>query len=228
MARPPIHAHPADSPLLQAQLDEITAHTRTLVQPERLAVTESFVAELLASGIENHVLAPGSLAPEFALPDATTGNLVRSSDLLAVGPLVLTFFRGRWCPYDMTELQAWQAVSAEVRSRGALLVGISPQLPRQNDFTAEQHGITFPLLSDAGCALAERFGLAYTVPDAMQRHFRSILVNVPFVNGDDSWRLHLPGTFVVAQDRSVLFAEASADHRVRTDPAEALAALPQG
>ena len=81
---------------LQDQLDEITANTRTLVQPERLAISEQAVADLFASGVEQKILPVGAQAPEFALPDAS-GRLVRSSDLLALGPLVIDFFRGRWC-----------------------------------------------------------------------------------------------------------------------------------
>jgi peroxiredoxin len=212
-------------PPLQTQLDEITSQTRTLVQPERLAVTDAFIGQLLASGVENRALRVGDTAPSFALQDATTGKLVRSSDLLAVGPLVISFFRGRWCPYCMTELEAWQRTYADVRAKGALLVGISPQLQRQNDFTAQQHHITFPLLTDKEATVAAQFGLTYTVPEPMQQHFRSILVNVPFINGDPSWTLPLPGTFVVNREGTITFAEAFADHRVRPDPADILAAL---
>src|ERR1700743_157969 len=92
---------------LQNQLDEITANTRNLVQPERLAISEQAVADLFASGIEDRILPVGAKAPEFALPDAS-GRIVRSSDLLALRPLVINFFRGRWCPYCMTELEAWR------------------------------------------------------------------------------------------------------------------------
>jgi len=139
---------------LQSQLDTITSQTRALVQPERLAITDASVQDLLASGLESHILPIGATAPTFALPDAINGKLIRSSDLLAVGPLIITFFRGRWCPYCMTELEAWQAAFPTVRERGALVVAISPQLPRQNDFTVQQHHLTFPLLTDAGCRLA--------------------------------------------------------------------------
>ncbi len=220
-------------PPLQSQLDSITAQTRALVQPERLAITDASVQELLASGIEQRILPVGAAAPSFALNDALTGKLVRSSDLLAVGPLIVTFFRGRWCPYCMTELEAWQAAYPQIRERGALVVAISPQLPRQNDFTVQQHHLTFPVLSDAGSAVAALFGITYMVSPAMQAHYRSILINIPFTNGtqtaadgtDTTWRLPLPATFVIAQEGKVLFAEAHADHRVRPDPQDVLAAL---
>ena len=206
---------------LQDHLDEITANTRHLVQPERLAVGERAVEELFASGIEERILPVGATAPDFALKDAT-GRVVRSADLLALGPLVAKFFRGRWCPYCVTELEAWRDLYGRLRECGALLVAISPQVQRQSDFMAGQHGLPFPLLTDPGCAVAEEFRLVYTVPQYHRDYYRSILVNIPFVNGDESWRLPIPATYVIGRDRKVFFAEAHADFRVRPEPEEAL------
>ncbi len=209
---------------LQDQLDEITANTRHLVQAERLAIGERAVAELFASGIEEKILSVGATAPDFTLKDSSN-KAVWSRDLLALGPLVVKFFRGRWCPYCMTELEAWRDLYGQVREHGALMVAVSPQTQRQSDFMVGQHGLPFPVLHDAGNALAEQFGLVYTVPDYLREYYRSILVNIPFVNGEESWRLPLPATYVIGRDRRVLFAEAHADFRVRPEPEEALAAV---
>jgi peroxiredoxin len=209
--------------ILQDQLDEITANTRRLVQAERLAVGERAVEELFSSHIEERILPVGASAPQFALNDAS-GRLVNSSDLLALGPLVIKFFRGRWCPYCMTELEAWRDLHGRLREGGALMVAIGPQNQRQSDFMIGQHMLPFPVLSDPGCALAEQFGLVYTVPQYHREYFRSILVNIPFVNGDDSWRLPLPATYVIRRDGQVVFAEAHADFRVRPEPLDVLKA----
>ena len=211
---------------LQDRLDTITARTRTLVQPERLVPGEQAVAELFASGIEERILPVGAKAPEFELPDGS-GRPVRSRDLLALGPVVLNFFRGRWCSYCVNELEAWRDLYEEVREHRALLVGISPQTVRQNDFACTQHSLPFPVLADEGATLAEQFGLVYTVPAYLQRYYRSILVNIPFMNGEPSYRLPLPATYVIGQDGIVLFARAYADFRVRPEPLEALATLPK-
>lgn len=212
-------------PHLQNQLDEITANTRTLVQPERLAVNERAIEELFATGIEQKILPVGAKAPEFTLPDST-GRLVKSADLLALGPIILNFFRGRWCPYCVTELEAWRDLYPTIRDRGSLIAAISPQTIRQSDFTQGQHEIPFPLLNDDGCKVAEQFGLAYKIPEWHQHHYRSVLVNIPFVNGDQSWKLILPATYVLAGDSTVLFAEGHADFRVRPEPEEVLRNLP--
>jgi peroxiredoxin len=208
---------------LQDQLDEITANTRQLVPPERMDVSERAVAELFSTGIEDRILPVGAVAPEFALNDAT-GRLVRGADMLALGPLVIKFFRGRWCPYCVTELEAWRDLYGQLREREGLMVAISPQTERQSDFMAGQHGLPFPLLRDPGCALAEKFGLVYTVPEYHRDYYLSVMVNIPFINGEPSWRLPIPATYVVGRDRRILFAEAHADFRVRPEPQEALAA----
>jgi peroxiredoxin len=149
---------------------------------------------------------------------------VRSADLLVLGPLILRFFRGRWCPYCVTELEAWRDLYPRLREPGVLLAAVSPQTTRQSDFMVGQHGLPFPVLSDPGCALAGKFGLAYTIPGYHRDYYRSILVNIPFINGNDTWRLILPATYVLGRDRKVLYAQAHADFRVRPEPGEVMAA----
>ena len=218
---------------LQDQLDRITQNTRALVQPERLAVSEKATADLFNTGIEDRVLKVGAQAPSFTLEDAHTHKPVSSADLLALGPLVVSFFRGRWDPYCVTELEAWRNLHSQLRERGALFVAISPQTTRQNNFTLQQHGLNFPLLSDPGAVVAEKFGIAYTIPVEHRRYFQSILINIPFNNAglsyhnatEASWRLPLPAVFVINRTNTILFAEAHADFRVRPEPADILAAL---
>ena len=220
---------------LQDRLDRITQNTRALVQPERLAVSEKAAADLFNTGIEDHILRVGAQAPAFTLQDARTHKPINSADLLALGPLVVNFFRGRWDPYCVTELEAWRDLHTEVRKRGTFFVAISPQTTRQNNFTLQQHALPFPLLSDPGAAIAEQFGIAYTIPPDHRHYFQSILINIPFNNAglsyhnatEASWRLPLPAVVVIDRTNTIRFSEAHADPRVRPEPAEVLAALDQ-
>jgi peroxiredoxin len=220
---------------LQDQLDRITQNTRALVQPERLAISEKATEDLFNTGIEDRILKAGSQAPAFTLEDALTHKPVNSADLLALGPLVVNFFRGRWDPYCITELEAWRELQPELRRRNALFVAISPQTTRQNNFTLQQHALPYPLLSDPGAAIAEKFGIAYTIPPEHRRYFQSILINIPFNNAglsyhnatEASWRLPLPAVYVIDRSNTIAFAEAHADFRVRPEPADVLAALDQ-
>ena len=221
------------NPSLQDQLDRITQNTRALVQADRLAVSEKAIEDLFRTGIEDRILKSGAQATSFTLEDAITHKPVRSADLLAIGPLVINFFRGRWDPYCVTELEAWRDLHLQLRERGALLVAISPQTTRQNNFTLQQHRIPFPLLSDPGALVAEAFGIAYTVPPDHRRYFQSILINIPFNNTglsyhnatEASWRLPVPAVFVIDRNNTILFSEGHADSRVRPEPADILALL---
>jgi peroxiredoxin len=220
---------------LQDQLDRITQNTRALVQPERLAVSEKATEDLFNTGIEDRTLRAGAQAPAFTLEDALTHKPVRSVDLLALGPLVINFFRGRWDPYCVTELEAWRDLHTELRKRGAIFVAISPQTTRQNSFTLEQHGLQYPLLADPGATIAERFGIAHTIPQDLRSYYQSILINIPFNNAglsyhnatEASWRLPLPAVFVIDQTNTILFAEGHADSRVRPEPGDVIAVLDQ-
>ncbi len=220
---------------LQDQLDRITQNTRALVQPERLAVSEKATEDLFNTGIEDRTLKAGAQAPAFTLEDALTHKPVRSADLLALGPLVINFFRGRWDPYCVTELEAWRDLHTNRRKRGGIFIAISPQTNRQNTFTLEQHGLQYPLLADPGATIAERFGIAHTIPQDLRSYYQYILINIPFNNAglsyhnatEASWRLPLPAVFVIDQTNTILFAEAHADSRVRPEPADVLAVLDQ-
>jgi peroxiredoxin len=229
---------------LQDRLDAITENTRALVQPERLAVVDQVIAEVFSTGVEDRVLPVGATMPAFARPDSNN-RIVRSEDLLSLGPLIVKFFRGRWCPYCITELETWVDLYPELRRRGALLVAISPQTLRQNDFAVQQHKFPFPLLRDANCEFAQQLGLVWTLPQYYRDYLRGILINIPFINGDLTsrttgyrpglgafqgpdanpdavWRMPLPATFAVLPDGKIAFSQAHADFRVRPEPMDVL------
>src|SRR5260370_32252621 len=203
--------------LLQAQLDEIRSRTRELLRPEHLAVTDRAIAELQASGLTKEILPVGAPAPDFELLDSN-GKLVRSSGLRAGGPLVITFYRGRWCPYCVAQLEALEQLWPELQAKGASLLALSPQTQRHSAFTAEQHHLKFPLLCDTGNHVARQFKLVYTVPDYLKQQYQRTFVNLPLCNGDQSWELPLAATYIVGRDGTILFAEAGADYTCRTEP----------
>jgi peroxiredoxin len=206
---------------LSEQLLEIKARTRELVRPENLEIQGRSIRQLEASRAAQKILQVGGHAPEFELADSN-GMLVRSADLLTLGPLVVSFFRGRWCPYCVATVEAWQRFLPELKNRHVNLIAISPQTIKQNNLMADQHKLSFPLLSDSGNKVAKQFGVAYRLPSNLQELNRRIFVNLEFINGDKGWELPMPATFVIAPDRQILFAEAHADYTQRTDPGRLL------
>ncbi len=221
-ANPDIEAQPAAS--LRERLEQLTAQVESLVPAAKLEPPRRLVEELRASGIAGRILPAGSPAPAFELRDADN-KVVRSADLLARGPLILLFYRGRWCPYCVAQLEAWRDLSPDVERLGASLAAISPQTVKQCSLAADQHELRFPVLSDPGNAVARRFGLVYPLPDYMREHYKGIFVNLPFINGDASWELPLAATYVLSPGANVLFAQADADFRRRPEPVDVLSAL---
>lgn len=209
-------------------LGEILAERKALmaqyVPAETQAIHARAIADLNAGGIAGRVLPVGGQAPAFELKDQQ-GRMVTYSSLLAKGRLVICFFRGRWDPFCCGQMEAMNLVLPQIEEAGGSLVAISPQTVQQSFFMADQHKLRFPLLSDAGNRVARQFGLVYRVPDYQEVVYRRVLINLPFVNGDESWELPIPATFVLERDGTVLYASGDADYTARPEPADVVAAV---
>lgn len=205
---------------LQSQLDAQRAKSPA----PAAAIFDESVQHLRNSGIEHQILQPGAQAPDFSLPDAL-GNQISLTQLLAHGPLAMTFYRGEWCPYCNLTLHAYQEVLPQIQELGAALVAISPQLPDHSLSMVEKHQLAFPVLSDVGNGVARQFGLVFTVDKKMRALQESRGLDMSAFNGDDSWELPIPGTFIIAPDRTIRFVFAPADYRQRLEPAELVAQL---
>jgi len=209
-------------------LREIFAERRELianyVPAETQAIHARAVAQLKQERLAANISPVGSKIPAFQLPDHD-GKSVSSSDLLARGRLVLFFIRGRWCPFCVAQTEAMNLVLPEIERAGATLVAISPQTARQSFFMRDQHKLRFPLLSDAGNNLARQFGLTYRVPQEQQAIYQRAFVNLPFVNGDQSWELPIPATYIFDRDGTVVYVSANEDYAQRPEPADVLSVL---
>jgi len=209
-------------------LREIFAERKQLiaqyVPAETQAVHARVIAELRQRGLAANSLAVGSKAPDFTLPDQND-RLISSTDLLAKGRLVLCFFRGRWDPFCCGQLEAMNRILPEIDRAGASLAAISPQTTKQAFFMADQHHLRFPLLRDATNQIARQFGLVYRVPDEQQAIYRRAFINLPFANGDESWELPIPATYILDRNRTILYASANEDYTERPEPAEILKRL---
>jgi peroxiredoxin len=189
------------------------------VPAETQAVHARAIADLRQRNLAANILPVGSKIPEFQLRDHD-GTAISSSALLAKGRLVLCFIRGRWCPFCVAQMEAMNLILPEIEQAGTALVVISPQTVQQSFFMRDQHKLRFPLLSDAGNRVARQFGLTYRVPDEQKAIYQRAFVNLPFVNGDDSWELPIPATYIVGHDGSVLYASANEDYTERPEPVD--------
>jgi peroxiredoxin len=210
---------------LNDQLDSLTTKLRAMVPAERLLVVDRFAEELVKSGLANRTLKAGDLAPAFELPDGD-GMLWRSQDLLSSGPLVIVFYRGRWCAYCNAQLAALQEIHQQIAEAGGSLVVISPQTQKHSYMTRDMHKLRFPVMSDQGNQVAQKFGLVYRLSQEMQAMYESIMTKLPGYNGDQSWELPLASTYVVQPDEKISWARVDADWRKRPEPEELLNSLP--
>ena len=210
---------------LQDRLDAFRADFETTKAPaEVVAVFHRATAELVASGQAGRALKAGDRAPSFVLSDAD-GATVSSEERLARGPLVLTFYRGIWCPYCNMDLQAIEAAAADIRALGASLVAISPQTAANSRRSQRENNLSFPVLNDAGGAVAEAFGLKFRLPDDLIAVYGQFGVDLPKINGDPSWTLPMPARYVIGRDGVIAYAEVNPDYTHRPDPEELLPTL---
>ena len=209
---------------LQQQLDAFKAEFARTAPTGRPTLYEAKIEELRASFALDRAIRTGEQAPEFTLPDQR-GKGVSLATLLGSGPAVVTFYRGGWCPYCNIQLRAYQAMLPEMTALGARLVAISPQLPDGSLSTAEANELTFDVLSDVGNRIARSFGLVWSLSEELREALLSNNKGLPGINGDDSWELPVPATYVVARDGRVALAAVDVDYRNRLEPDAILATL---
>jgi peroxiredoxin len=207
-------------------------HEIEIMQQELLpqipkAVLETLLAtteKLVQSGITDKSLKKGDKAPSFTLPSAT-GKSVNSSELLKDGPLVVSFYRGGWCPYCNVELHALQQAFPEMEGLGAKLVAISPQTPDNSLSTYEKHALAFEVLSDVGNRVARDFGLVFALAKEVRPIYKTFSFDIPAHNGDDSFELPIPATYVIAPDGMIVYSFVDADYSHRAEPTDIIEVL---
>ena len=200
----------------EARQQQIPAEIREIMQRAS--------QELADSGQADRVLTVGAQAPRFSLP-STTGQSLALEDLLADGPVVLTFYRGAWCPYCNIALRSLQQHHDAIAARGARLVAVSPQIPDESLSLAEKHGLAFDVLSDIGSDTAKQYGLAFDLPDDLAVVYDKLGFDLQHVNDGHPRTLPLPATYVIDRAGVIRWTFVNTDYTTRAEPADILAAL---
>jgi peroxiredoxin len=177
------------------------------------------IGEQVSSGRSEHALKAGDRAPFFTLKEAD-GGMVSSQVLLSRGPLVISFYRGVWCPYCNIELQALEEIRPQIESKGASLVAISMQTAPNSRKSKRENKLNFPILVDERGVVASQFGLYYTLSPQMIEVYKTLGNDLDAINGDDSWALPMPGRYVIGQDGAVAYSEVNPDYTHRPEPTD--------
>ena len=209
---------------LQIELEELYNGFSKKVPPEILNTMLDATRRLADTGIAQNSLQVGQKAPDFNLPNVK-GEPVNLHSLLEKGPVVLNFYRGGWCPYCNLELNAYQKHLGDIEGLGASLIAISPQTPDNSLSTAEKNELKFEVLSDEGNKTANEFGLVFKLDPSLHEIYSNFGLALPKFNGDESWEIPLPGTYLVDKDGTVKYAFADADYTKRAEPDEVIEKL---
>jgi peroxiredoxin len=210
---------------IQQEAAEYKAKAQGLLG-ENFSILTGDIERVRAAGTIDGALRVGQSAPEFTLPDAF-GQEVSLKSLLSKGPVVIGFYRGEWCPFCNIELRGLQQALPKMRELGATLLAISPEKPDHGIVATEKNKLTFPVLSDFGNKVARHFGIVFQLGQQVREFSKNVFKNdIALRNGEDSWELPVPATFVVDTTRTIRFAHVDVDYMVgRAEPEEVVAAL---
>ncbi|WP_430817261.1 peroxiredoxin-like family protein [Carboxylicivirga sp. RSCT41] len=181
--------------------------------------------QLKESGIQEKVLKVGDKIPDFELPNQD-GILVKASELYQKGPLIITFYRGFWCPYCNTDLANLKKYVPEIEELGGAMIAVSPEKEIHSKKIIETQKLNFDILMDQSNGVAEQFGLKFFIPNELKELYRDVF-NIPLneYHGDEEWSLPMPARFLIDQDGIIRFAESNPDYTIRPEPDDLMAVL---
>jgi peroxiredoxin len=210
-------------------LKEASATFKSNVQKtlgDKFSVLSGDIERVRASGLINNALKVGQSVPDFTLPDAF-GKKVSLKELLQQGAVVISFYRGEWCPFCNLELRALQEMLPKMKELGATLIAISPEKPDHGIVMAEKNKLTFPVLSDYGNNVARQFGVVFKIGNELKDFSKNVFKNdIAVRNGEDSYELPVPATYVVDKTGVIRFANVEVDYMTgRAEPDAVVAAL---
>ena len=172
---------------------------------------------LISTGIAEKSISKGNAFPAFDLPNADSESRTLNT-FLSNGPLVISFYRGAWCPYCNLEINALQKRLPDIIAAGGQLVAISPQTPDKSVDQISNTQLTFEVLSDVGNKLAKDCGLVFTLPESLRPIYQAWQIDIPGHNGDDSFELPVPATFIIDAEGVIRYAFADMDYTKRLEP----------
>ena len=209
---------------LKEELDARRAQFMQTAGAEKIAAYQRGVDALVAAKLATRAVGRGEAAPDITLPNVR-GEPVTLSKLLAQGPVVLTFYRGGWCPYCNMQLRAYQRALPELRALGATLVAVSPEAPDKSLSTAEKNALEFEVLSDVKGEAGRAYRLFFDLSAELRALYAAGGNDLAQVNADGEWHLPMPATYVISADGRVALAYVDPEYRNRLEPAEIVGAL---
>ncbi|EGI72251.1 AhpC-TSA [Pseudoalteromonas distincta] len=209
---------------LKAQIDAYNVQKDAKLPADVLALMNTTNEELIAQHIKDNALQIGQKVENFSLANHN-GENIELADLLKKGPVIISFYRGGWCPYCNLELKALNDYLPQFKTQSAQLVAISPQLPDETLSTAQKNDLEFDVLCDVSNKVAEQFSLLFTLDERIQALYTQFGIDFEHYYGDKSFKLPLPATYVINQEGVITYAFLSEDYTLRAEPIDVMTAL---
>ncbi|MBB1338806.1 peroxiredoxin-like family protein [Pseudoalteromonas sp. SR44-2] len=209
---------------LKAQIDAYNVQKDAKLPADVLALMNTTNEELIAQHIKDNALQIGQKVEIFSLANHN-GENIELADLLKKGPVIISFYRGGWCPYCNLELKALNDYLPQFKTQSAQLIAISPQLPDETLSTAQKNDLEFDVLCDMSNKVAEQFGLLFTLDERIQALYTQFGIDFEHYYGDKSFKLPLPATYVINQEGVITYAFLSEDYTLRAEPIDVMTAL---
>ncbi len=204
---------------LKEKIAEYDKNKAEQVSADILTIMDQATLNLRSTGIENNALKTNDLAPEFSLNNHN--NLSKSlNEYLKESIIILSFYRGGWCPYCNMELHALQEHLPEIEKLGARLVAISPEVPDHSLSTHEKNELVFDILYDQGNTVAKEYGLVFKLPDVLRPIYDKFGLDIPDHNGDDTFELPMPATYIINQQGKIIYHFVNSDYTRRAEPSD--------
>lgn len=209
---------------LKAQIDAYNVQKEAKLPADVLALMDTTNEDLIAQHIKDNALQIGAKVENFSLVNHN-GESIELNDLLNKGPVIVSFYRGGWCPYCNLELKALNDYLAQFKTQSAQLIAISPQLPDETLSTKQKNELDFDVLSDVSNKVAEQFGLLFTLDERIQALYTQFGIDFEHYYGDKSFKLPLPATYVINQEGVITYTFLNEDYTLRAEPIDIMAAL---
>ncbi len=209
---------------LADQLALMQKQSMEKLPPETAKIMKDATDKLRSEQLAEKALKVGQKMPDFTLPDAN-GKKISLKTLLKSGPVIVTFYRGSWCPYCNAQLSNYQQHLADIKAKHATLVAISPEKPDLSLLLAEKKKLEFPILTDQNNALAKKFGLVFTVTPELKQVYTKFGIDLEKSQGNADWRLPIPATFLIGKNGKILFAHVDPDYTKRAELSDILAVI---
>ena len=192
----------------------------TQLPKDMLNIMANSLSDMLTKNLDSHALKKGNIATDFSLI-STKKQKVNLYELLNTKPVIISFFRGSWCPFCVKELQHFQNNLKQLQQVSNVhFIAISPQKIEISAKLQQDNAIDFTILSDVGNHIAQQYGLVFTLPQNVRELYQNLGADIPKFNGDDSYQLPIPATYLIGQDKQILFSYINVNYMERVDISE--------